>query len=305
MSFLIQNINKEDKWWKYIISVFVVGTGVGIFTMPLAKVYSLYDDGEIILTKAQQSNMLHPNMDKSLYLALMLFTFVGGLLALLLCIKYIHKTNFKLTITTRNKIDWNRFFYAFALWSTILIASSVIGIILSPENYVYNFDIYKFLPLLLVCLILMPLQTSMEEIFFRGYLMQGLAKIFRNSFFPLFITSVMFGLLHFSNPEVDKLGNMLLVYYVATGFFFGIITLMDQGLELSLGLHAANNIMAAILISTDWTVFTTDAIYIDISEPKLGMEIYFGIFVVFPFVLYVLAKKYGWTNWKNKLISKL
>ena len=119
------------------------------------------------------------------------------------------------------------------------------------------------------------------------------------------MTSVIFGLLHGMNPEVEKLGYITMVFYIGTGFFFGIITLMDEGIELALGLHAANNIVAAFLVSTDWTVFQTDALYIDTSEPSVGLEMFFPVLVLYPMLLFVFSKKYGWKNWKEKLFGRI
>ena len=82
------------------------------------------------------------------------------------------------------------------------------------------------------------------------------------------ITSICFALMHAFNPEVQKLGNTLLIYYFLTGIFLGIITLMDDGLELAIGYHTANNFFTAILISNDWQAFQTDAVFMDYSEPS-------------------------------------
>ena len=67
--------------------------------------------------------------------------------------------------------------------------------------------------------------------------MQGLGIMAKNRWVPLVVTSVLFGAMHFFNPEVDKLGYGIMVYYMGTGFFLGIMTLMDEGLELALGFH--------------------------------------------------------------------
>ena len=75
--------------------------------------------------------------------------------------------------------------------------------------------------------------------------MQGLALWIKNKWAPLIIMSVVFGLLHGLNPEIEKLGYIALVFYIGTGFFFGIVTLMDDGIELAMGMHAVNNILAA------------------------------------------------------------
>jgi membrane protease YdiL (CAAX protease family) len=149
------------------------------------------------------------------------------------------------------------------------------------------------------------LQTSLEELLFRGYFMQGIGVLAKNRWLPLLITSVVFGLLHGANPEVQKLGNITMVFYIGTGFFFGITTLMDEGTELALGLHAANNMIAAFLITTDWMVFQTDALFIDTSEPSVTWEMFVPVFVLYPLMLLLFSKKYGWNNWLEKLTGEI
>ena len=84
--------------------------------------------------------------------------------------------------------------------------------------------------------------------------MQGFGNLARNKWFPLVMTSLVFGLMHIFNPEVSKMGYIVLVYYIGTGLFLGLMTLMDEGLELALGFHAANNLIGALLVTTDWIV---------------------------------------------------
>ena len=145
----------------------------------------------------------------------------------------------------------------------------------------------------------------MEEVLFRGYLMQGFGTWFKKSFVALLLTSVIFGLLHGLNPEVEKLGWISMVYYIGTGLVLGIFTLMDEGTELALGFHAANNIVAAVLVTANWTVFQTDALLIDTSEPSVGWEMFVPVLILYPLVLYIFSKKYGWTNWQEKLLGTI
>ena len=96
-----------------------------------------------------------------------------------------------------------------------------------------------------------------------------------------------------------------MIFYIGTGFFYGITTLMDEGTELALGLHAANNMIAAFLITTDWMVFQTDALFIDTSEPSVTWEMFIPVFILYPLILVLFSKKYGWTNWLEKLTGKV
>lgn len=226
-------------------------------------------------------------------------------LGLLFWVKVVHRQSITSLTTSRKKVDWGRVFFAFGLWSLITVVLTAVAYFAAPENFVVNFEPVPFFTFLILAIILIPLQTSFEEYFFRGYLMQGLGVITNSRLVPFLTTSILFGLMHAANPEVGKLGFIIMVYYIGTGFFLGILTLMDEGLELALGFHAANNLIGALLVTADWTAFQTHSILKDISEPTAGLEIALPIFVIFPILLFVFSKKYGWTNWKEKLTGKL
>jgi membrane protease YdiL (CAAX protease family) len=149
------------------------------------------------------------------------------------------------------------------------------------------------------------LQTSFEEYFFRGYLMQGLGLATKTRWFPFVFTSFAFGRMHIANPEVGKMGYIILIYYVGTGFFLGILTLMDEGLELALGFHAANNLFGALLLTSDWSAFQTHSILKDIAEPSAGYDVILPVFIIFPILLFIFSKKYRWKNWRQKLFGTL
>jgi membrane protease YdiL (CAAX protease family) len=175
--------------------------------------------------------------------------------------------------------------------------------LMDSSTMVFQFKLAPFLILFLITLVLMPIQTTTEELIFRGYLMQGFYNLSQNKWFPLLMTSLIFGTMHILNPEVEKMGYLILIYYIGTGLFLGIITLMDDGTELALGFHAANNMIASLLVTTDFTVFQTPSIFKDISEPSLNFEIFIPVFIVFPALLYFFSKRYKWNNWSDKLIG--
>ena len=74
--------------------------------------------------------------------------------------------------------------------------------------------------------------------------------------------------MHFWNPEVEKLGSIIIIAYITMGLFFGSITLLDEGLELAIGFHIGNNLLLALLLTSDWTVFQTYSLFIDKSTPR-------------------------------------
>ncbi|MFD0964155.1 CPBP family intramembrane glutamic endopeptidase [Pseudofulvibacter geojedonensis] len=293
--------------WRYVLGVlvsFFIGSQI-IGALPLfgAIAYKSVKDGKA--PNITDLNSIFTMFEPNITLVLILFPFLVGLVLLLIWNKVIHKGTLTWLTTSRSKIDWKRIFFAFGLWGLITVVLTVVGYKMNPSGYVWNFDAQKFAILAIIAIVLVPIQTSFEEYLFRGYLMQGIGLASKNKWLPLVITSVVFGLMHIANPEVEKIGYIIMVYYIGTGFFLGILTLMDEGLELALGFHAANNLITALLVTANWTAFQTNSILKDMSEPAAGIDVLIPVFVVFPILLFIFAKKYKWTNWNEKLFGKI
>ncbi|MDC1186818.1 hypothetical protein N8079_03230 [Crocinitomicaceae bacterium] len=69
---------------------------------------------------------------------------------------------------------------------------------------------------------------------------------------------------------------------------------VDNGLELTIGYHFANNIFAAIVLTTNWQAFQTDALFMDTTPPVLGWEIFLSLFLFQPLFFFYFNKKYKW-----------
>ena len=304
MKFIQQAYKGNNEWWAYALTIFVLFFGwqfIGV--IPLIGTAAYYAGDMELFMNSANDNFTSLGIDSNLYLFLIILTFLGGLLALFFGIKNIHRRKIVTVITSREKVDWNRFFYAFFVWGGIGIVLIALGVQFAPEDFIWNFKPLPFFILVIISFLFLPIQTSMEELLFRGYLMQGFGTWFKSGLVALILTSVIFGLLHGLNPEVEKLGNISMVYYIGTGLLLGIFTLMDEGTELALGFHAANNIIAAVLVTANWTVFQTDALLIDTSEPSVGWEMFVPVFILYPLVIIIFSNKYGWSNWKEKILG--
>lgn len=306
MNYIQQAYKGRNEWYLYLITIIAVLVGWQFFgVLPLVVVAITTAGDTTSFLKAAEDSFAGLGINSNLYLFLVILMFAIGLITLLLCIKYIHKRSIKTLITSREKIDWKRFWFAFTLWGIIAVITVTVGILMSPEDYTWNFKPVPFFTLVFISFLFLPIQTSFEELLFRGYLLQGLGVLFKNRWLPLVLTGSIFGLLHAANPEVAKLGYITMVFYIGTGLFYGMLTLMDEGTELALGFHAINNITAAVFVTTNWTVFQTDALYIDHSEPSVSLEMFFPVLVLYPLMFFILSKKYGWKNWQEKLFGKV
>jgi membrane protease YdiL (CAAX protease family) len=304
MNFIAQANPYKKSIWSYIggfLASFIGGQTLGAIPLGIVILFKMnYSDKTP--TQIDGEN-IYKLLDSNLFLFLMLLAFVTSMIVLLFWIKILHRQPLKSLMTSRKKIDWSRFRFAFITWGLVIVAITFLDYWESPEKYIFNFKPVPFLILLIISVIFIPIQAAYEEFVFRGYLMQGIGLHAKNRWMPLMVTSLIFGLLHLGNPEISKLGYEVILVYIAMGFFFGIVTLMDEGIELSLGFHVVNNLVTALLVTTDWTAFQTESVFRDISEPDVKFQ--FLSLLPLLVMLYIFAKKYGWTDWKEKLTGKI
>jgi membrane protease YdiL (CAAX protease family) len=302
--FIEQGVNSENKFWKYLVGslVIILASFIGQIPLLVGFKYEVMINGSAY--PSSNEDMMH-FLEPNLTLFLILVSFVFTLIGVYYVVRFLHNQTMLSVTTSRKKMDWSRFFFAFSLWAIFTVVSTLLFYLVSPDDFIINFKPVPFAILVLIGSVLIPIQTSAEEYVFRGYLMQGFANLAKNRWFPLLMTSIIFGAMHLSNPEVLKMGNIVFVYYIGTGLFLGIITLMDEGMELALGFHAANNLIGALLITSDWSAFQTHSIFKDISEPKAGLDVVLPVLLIYPVLLYVFSKKYKWSGWKEKLMGKI
>ena len=69
-------------------------------------------------------------------------------------------------------------------------------------------------------------------------------------------------LLHGLNPEVKEYGFLTMMpQYILFGLIFGIITILDDGVEAAIGAHTANNAFLCIMVTSKSSALQTAALY--------------------------------------------
>jgi uncharacterized protein len=302
--FIKQGIKKKNKFTKYLLGIIIIAVASFLGQIPMLGMilFQTTFKGKVYpTTDAELLNFFEPNLN----LFLLLFSYVVALGGIYLVVRFLHHQKFRTIITTRKRVDWKRVMFSFSIWAIFIIVTTFIDYYLNPSDYEINFQPIPFLILFVIAILLVPIQTSVEELIFRGYLMQGFSNLFKNRWLPLLLTSSIFGLLHLANPEVSKLGNIMMLYYIGTGLFLGIVTLMDDGVEIALGFHAANNLIGALLVTSDWSAFQTYSIFKDVSKPEACLDIILPVVVIYPIFLLIFGYKYKWSNWISKLAGSV
>ena len=136
-------------------------------------------------------------LDKNYLFTLILIPFAVAMIFMFLAIKYVHKSPIKEFFTSRERFQWGRF--GFGVVVTLLVMGIGFAIdAFGNENIVWNYKPDSFWMLLTIAIVLVPIQTTCEELVFRSYMF----KAFSWLRFPL-VTIILcsFGLRHDSHGQ--------------------------------------------------------------------------------------------------------
>jgi hypothetical protein len=194
------------------------------------------------------------------YYLVLNFGFLFFLAGIWITIRLIHGRSFRSLITASKFVSWRRVGIGFIAWAGLLGIGTLVEYIFSPETFSITFDARIFFPFAVLAILITPLQTTAEELFFRGYLVQAGSRISRNWIFLSLWSGVLFALPHMTNPEVASNFWVVLLTYFVLGAFLAWISLKDGTIELAIGVHAANNLMAGLLVTFPESVLPTPAI---------------------------------------------
>ena len=186
-----------------------------------------------------------------------IFFFAGTWLAVVL----VHGRPLRTVITGRPAVSWRRMGVGFIAWFVLGALGSLVEFLIWPGTFSIQFEPLPFLIFTLLALILTPIQTTSEELFFRGYLPQAGSLISRNAIFLSLLSGTLFALPHFANPEVAENIVLVMLNYFILGVFLAWISLKDGTIELAIGVHAANNLFAGMVVTFPQSSLQTPAVF--------------------------------------------
>ncbi len=304
MKHLSNAFEGHNQWWRYLI-LFIAsllgGQTIGGIPLMAVMFYKIFaSGGDIQPNPENMADLSVYGIGQNLGLFLMILPFLASLIILLLLFKPFHRRHFKTLFSGLGKIRWYRFFTAAILWAVLSAVYYFTDYALNPENFTWNFQAGNFIVLVLISVSLIPFQASYEEVIFRGYLAQGFAVWTKNRILVVLIPSVLFGLMHSLNPEVGAFGFWIMMpQYIFFGLLFGILTVLDDGIELAMGAHTANNVFMSIFITNEVSVLQTPALMIQQTiEPVKELIALVTLGLLFFIILSFLYK------WKYAILKE-
>jgi hypothetical protein len=244
-SYLDLALQGRNAWWRYALGALTIA----FFWLVLGYVPYL------LLVGAGLGDQLLE------YLAVN-FSILMMLAGLVLTVKWIHRRPLLTLITPEARIDWRRMARGALVWTAIAAVIGAIEHVLYPDRYYLSFDAGRFFLFVALVLVLTPIQAATEELVFRAYAMQGLARLTRRPAVLAVVSSLIFTAPHMLNPEVHQYGVLLMAAnYFVIGMLLATATLRDGRLELAVGVHAVNNVLLALVANYEGSALATGSIF--------------------------------------------
>jgi uncharacterized protein len=282
----------KNSWWRYILTSFASWLGPIILILIILIPYFILFYPSKIGSAEEVFNNFNP---------IILLLFFGVYYALSFLLFYIftriiHHKKLIIFINTLSKVRWLKILKGAGLWFALMGIALLIQVIIYPSSVKLSFN-PTFFTLLVLSIIIYSIQASFEEIFFRGYLMQGIGLITRKPVIPLLITSALFALGHFFNGSDNLNGLGMVINMFIFGMTMAIITLGENSLETAMGVHIANNIFLTTIINGTG-IFNNLPSLLTIEA---GSAMIIPSFILLPILLFIVFRG----KWdKIQLISK-
>jgi len=266
MNHLESTFTGKNSFWRYVVMfavILIISNTIGAIPLIIALVIKSASNPEVFSQiSANPNDFSVLGLDPNTGLIIMLFPSIAGLAAFILFVKPLNNRTLKLTVNGTGRIRWSRFFISAFVWLILSAIYFFLYLKLDPANFTLNNKTASLIILSVISLLFIPFQAAFEEVLFRGYLMQGFAALLRNRWFPLVMTSVLFGLLHAFNPEVREYGFLTMMpQYVLFGLIFGVVTILDDGIEAAMGAHATQNIFICIMVTNKSSALQAPALF--------------------------------------------
>lgn len=129
------------------------------------------------------------------------------------------------------------------------LVSEILLYMLQPEIARGPISLSSWLLFLVPIVLLTLLQTSSEEMLFRGYLLRGLAKRFRSPLIWALLPGLLFTSLHWSTSSSAAINACVLASIAAFALVLTLVVYATGNLGAALGAHLGNNLTGFLIIS--------------------------------------------------------
>ncbi len=178
-----------------------------------------------------------------------LTSFAGIWIGLWVAMRFIHGEPLTALFGPSQRVSWPGFLKGLI---AVLITSALSEILLywlQPEIARGAIGLSTWLLFLIPIVALTLLQTSSEEMLFRGYLLRGLARRFESPYVWALLPAIVFTSLHWSPGSTPWMTASVLASIAAFALLLTLLVYVTGNLGAAFGAHLGNNLTGFLLIS--------------------------------------------------------
>ncbi|RWP36571.1 MAG: CPBP family intramembrane metalloprotease [Mesorhizobium sp.] len=178
-----------------------------------------------------------------------LASFAGIWLGLWAAMRWVHREPLMALIGTSRRVSRSGFFRGLAAVLVTSLLSEILLYLLQPDIARGAIALSSWLLFLIPIAALTLLQTSSEEVLFRGYLLRGLANRFQNPFIWALLPGLLFTAMHWNPGSTTAINACVLASIAAFALLLTLVVYATGNLGAAFGAHLGNNLTGFLLIS--------------------------------------------------------
>ncbi len=275
----------KNAWWRYVLSfVGFLFVGLVIFLGVYFAVWAVLgtDPATLITLKSFDFSTvegIRTSMAMFVFFMASIFVF---LISARIIFPLLHGRPWRTFLTAHDRFRYGHFFQSFFALTLVFVVATAGQLIFFPDTISYRLQLEAFLIFLPVVLALTFLQIMAEEVLVRGYLLQLIGLITPVYLIRLLAPGLIFGALHFWNPEVLASGGVAIGIFMIAGTYMTFLVLRSNGLEQAAGVHFANNIFVFLVLGNAADQFDTPTVFFDPSTTidNIDLLVSAGVFAL-------------------------
>ncbi len=277
-------------WWRFLVGTLailfawaVLGTILSLVVIPFTgvDVIALFVEGDLFGAFPGWGFMLFA-----------LVSFIPLLAGTILTYRFILGRPAGELFAVGVRFRMRRVWWGFFTWLLVMLGPSIFFLLAFPaENgYEWNFQATAFIPFAIITLLLIPVQTTAEEVFFRGWLLQWFSRGTSSIWILSTLSGVVFALPHMANPEALSQPVLAFITYASVGFVWGWVSVRDRSIEIAIGAHAAHNLFLSLVAGYEGGALPAEALFVtDSAELGVGNIVVTAILIP----VFILVSRWG------------
>ncbi|MEH7074271.1 CPBP family intramembrane glutamic endopeptidase [Neobacillus drentensis] len=237
-----------------------------------------------------QAISLNPYINYSFHQLYVVFCLIGIVLVMLL----IHRRSVLTLITPNKKVNWRKMGWGFLVLLIPMCTTTIIDYFLFSSDYSLNrINLEVFLKVFGLLIVFLPIQTLMEELYFRSYLMQWIgSKVSNKIFLSIIVGLINGGILISFDPYLMDLNPVYSgLSYIVIGILLTYITSKTNSLEIAIGAKFAYYLYISVLSMLGFTRYQFFPNYFSISSLYTKMYLFWTV-LSFGILAFVTVKRF-------------